>query len=209
MRLKIDPQPSYLWMLLQDLHIHQILRIQQIIIQYIRPHIVEPLHVLIVLLRQVELDTVVEQERLRDLLQRVPLKVEEQSERVDHLSFLLHPHEQSGDPVPEGGEFEGRDEHPRARLCAFFDELERGLVLGGLFVVDVKLVLYVDLCEHCFLEEEAVTAGFAAKEVLNFGACSVRGELGASEDAGDGVGFYSFRTGVVGESLNGLLEVSS
>ena len=56
--------------------------VKQVIVKDVRPHIIEALHVLVVPLCEVEPDALIREEAARDLLDRVPLKVEEDAECI-------------------------------------------------------------------------------------------------------------------------------
>ena len=64
--------------------------VKQVVVEYVRPHIIEALHVLVVSLCEVESDAFIGEEAARDLLDRVPLEVEEDAECIQNLALLAH-----------------------------------------------------------------------------------------------------------------------
>ena len=76
------------------------------------PDVIVALELLGVLLSEVEGDSVVEQERVRDVILGVALQVEDEPELVIDLVLLPHLLELVADPLPELGEPNGRHEDP-------------------------------------------------------------------------------------------------
>jgi hypothetical protein len=64
--------------------------VQEVIIQDVRPHIIEALHVLIIPISQVEADTIISQKARWYLLHGVTLEVEKYPESIENLSFICH-----------------------------------------------------------------------------------------------------------------------
>ena len=64
--------------------------VKQVVVEDVSPHIIEPFHVFVVPLCEVEPDALIGEEATRNLLNRVPLEVEEDAECIQDLALLPH-----------------------------------------------------------------------------------------------------------------------
>jgi len=64
--------------------------VKQVVVEDVRPYIIEALHVLVVSLCEVEPDAFIGEEATRDLLDRVTLEVEEDAECIQNLALFAH-----------------------------------------------------------------------------------------------------------------------
>ena len=124
--------------------------VEQVVVQDVRPHIIEALHVLVVPLCEVEPDALIGEEAARNLLDRVPLEVEEDAESIQNLALLAHLPELLTQVLPIGGEFQSGYQYPGSILCTLLNQLDLLSMLS--------LLLFLDY--HVILAEHYVVLGF-------------------------------------------------
>jgi len=129
------------WSWFKQIYIVQIFGIKKVIIENICPYIIEPFHIFIIFLCQVESYWMIKKETWWYLLNWVSLKIKEKSKGIQNLPLWYHFGKLFTNSCPVWREFKCRDKDPSSILSTFLYQFNLLLIPCWLLFFDLHFIL--------------------------------------------------------------------